>query len=486
MAPKATRNPGDKTEGVKTTRVGRDKGELVGVNKCLMSIVGKPAGKNMLGLGKDAKMSDSTTPAGNQGKEPTLPSTSSKKLCIENNEPLIKPIQGTENVTEIEDNNRKTREKELGPPAGNKQPQTQQLDQFEQLEHESGEGTASTSGPATEREDLHKSLGSPKRWGKITGKDPQFVDWGKDNSDKFYSLTEESDLSSGDHSFGGSDYSEKSEAEQTLSSNKPTVGQLCRQRKSVKTRPCSQEVLENSTSTGGRTLKWDYSGIGLADSPCISNQGSVNGKKERDTGAPACNSSAMGTEAGMLQSIYSSIKELQTETRIKIRRARITTKRLQGTAVSAPPAGLRLILGTAQAHRTPPAHSSCQSGHRGRWPRASVLLTAASPLRSKPAGSCPSAVGRRNSSRLAPPGRCAEAAPSARNPPLGPGQCRFFNLRGSTHGARPQVPPGPLPHLWSRAAVLGGVVGPALARPGVSSAEGAQPRPAFYSQACFL
>ncbi|KAJ1157322.1 hypothetical protein NDU88_010036 [Pleurodeles waltl] len=263
------------------------------------------------------------------GKEPTLPSTSTKNLCIENNEPLVKPIQGTEGVSEIKDNNRETREKELSPPVGNKQSQVQQFDQFEQLVHQSGEGAASISGPATERENLYKSSESPKRWGKITGKDTQIVDWGKDNSDKFYSLTEESDLSSGDHSFGGSDDSETSEAENKSSSNEPTVRQLRRQRKSVKTRPCSQEGLENSTSTGGRTLKWDYSGIGLADSPSISNQGSANGNK--DTGPPTCNSSTTGTEAGMLQSIYSSIKELQTETRIESRRARIAKKRLQGT-----------------------------------------------------------------------------------------------------------------------------------------------------------
>ncbi|KAJ1172832.1 hypothetical protein NDU88_004674 [Pleurodeles waltl] len=121
---------------------------------------------------------------------------------------------------------------------------------------------------------------------------------------------QESDLSSGDHSFGGSEDSKTSEAENKSSSNEPTVRQLRRQRKSIKTWPCSQEGLENSTSTGGRTLKWDYSGIGLADSPTISNQGSVNGNMGTDTGAPACNSSVMGTEAGMLQSIYSSIKDL--------------------------------------------------------------------------------------------------------------------------------------------------------------------------------
>ncbi|KAJ1100819.1 hypothetical protein NDU88_005894 [Pleurodeles waltl] len=62
MAPKTIRNLGDKSEGVKTTRIGRDKGETVGANKRLTSITGKAAGKNTLGLMKDAKMSDSTTP----------------------------------------------------------------------------------------------------------------------------------------------------------------------------------------------------------------------------------------------------------------------------------------------------------------------------------------------------------------------------------------------------------------------------------------
>ncbi|KAJ1110741.1 hypothetical protein NDU88_008088 [Pleurodeles waltl] len=242
--------------------------------------------------------------------------------------------QGTEIVSETEDNNRETSEKKSSPSAGNKQFQVQQFDQLDQLDqptHQSGEGAAGILRPAMEGEDLHKSSASPKKLGKIIGKDPQFVDWGKDNRDKFYSLTEESDLSSGDHSFGGSDDSETSEAENKSSSNEPTVRQLRRQRKSVKSRPSSQEGLENSTSTGGRTLKWDYSVIGLADSSTISNQGLANGNKETDTGPPIYNSSTMGTDAGMLKSIYSSIKELQTETRIESRRARIATKGLQGT-----------------------------------------------------------------------------------------------------------------------------------------------------------
>ncbi|KAJ1079754.1 hypothetical protein NDU88_000008 [Pleurodeles waltl] len=164
-----------------------------------------------------------------------------------------------------------------------------------------------------------------------TRKDPQAVEWGKDNSDKFYSLTEESDLSSGDHSLGGSEDSETSETENKTSSNEPTVRQLRRQRKAVNTRPCAQGPLENVLASGGRTLKWDYSGIGLTDSSSITIQGSANGNKESDIGPPTYGPSAMGAEVGMLQSIYSSIKELQTETRIESRRARVATKKLQGT-----------------------------------------------------------------------------------------------------------------------------------------------------------
>ncbi|KAJ1192699.1 hypothetical protein NDU88_002005 [Pleurodeles waltl] len=151
MAPKTTRNPKDKLDGVKMTCVGRDKGDLVGANKCFTSIIGKPAGKNMPGPGKEAKTSDSATPllevkgksksqstimsflaGGVQDSSPahtTLPSeinpsvtetilsdTSSKKMFIENNKPLIKAIQGSEDSLGTGDSNSVTREKELGPP----------------------------------------------------------------------------------------------------------------------------------------------------------------------------------------------------------------------------------------------------------------------------------------------------------------------------------------------------------------------------------
>ncbi|KAJ1192859.1 hypothetical protein NDU88_002165 [Pleurodeles waltl] len=366
MPPKPTRNLGEKTEGMKVTRVGRDKGELTGANKRLTAVVAKPAVENMSSLGRGAKTSDNTiTPpteikvkgksqstivtflaGGAQDIRPahiippsesnmvgteSIPSIGSMKECTINNDPPLNFRQGMESMPELEGDHRETRGKGLGPSTENKQPQAQQYDWSERLEHQDGEGGVFILRPATEGENSHKALANTKNVGRIVGKDPQTVEWGRDNSDTFYSLTEESDLSSGDHSLGGSEDSETSETEDKTSSNEPTVQQLRRHRKSVKTRSCSQGSPGNPPSTGSRSLKWDYSGIGLADSSSITNQGSAKSNKETDIGPSTYSPSAIGAEAGMLQSIYSSIKELQTETRIESRSARIATKKLQGT-----------------------------------------------------------------------------------------------------------------------------------------------------------
>ncbi|KAJ1200404.1 hypothetical protein NDU88_004228 [Pleurodeles waltl] len=148
------------------------------------------------------------SPGGRRNRRGAM--TRQGKLCTENNEPSVKPIQDTENMLEIKD--REIKEKELGPLTGSNHLQTQQSDQIEQPEPQSREGTVSTTGPVAERVDQHEVHGSPKRWGKTTGKDSQLVDWGKDSSDKFYSLTEESDPSSVDYSLSESEDSETSAA----------------------------------------------------------------------------------------------------------------------------------------------------------------------------------------------------------------------------------------------------------------------------------
>ncbi|KAJ1198438.1 hypothetical protein NDU88_002279 [Pleurodeles waltl] len=95
----------------------------------------------------------------------------------------------------------------------------------------------------------------PKGSNKVFEKDLKSSEWAKDSSDKFYSLTEDSDLSSGEHSLSESGSSETSETGNKSSSNELTVRQLRQQQKCTKTRPGSQEGSEIPTSTGGRTLK---------------------------------------------------------------------------------------------------------------------------------------------------------------------------------------------------------------------------------------
>ncbi|KAJ1201637.1 hypothetical protein NDU88_005443 [Pleurodeles waltl] len=347
-------------------RIGRDKGEAAGLSKHLASTTGKAVGKNMSGLSKDAKMNDNTTPplemnvksksqstitaflsgggqdsssthvtpspeSNVQGKETTPLYISDKEPCIENKDLPAKSAQYIDNLSDTQDINRVVREKVYGPP-GSGQLQIQQSDRSKHWGDQREEETISITGSAVKNDSSTNPIESPKKQDNIS----LLTDWGKDNSDKFYSLTEESDLSSADHSHSDSDESESYEAGNKSLNCEFTVQQI-RQRRSAKPHSDSQECHENATSMSGRTLRWDYSGISLADTSTAGNQGSVNDRNESDMGASAgdignlANNHVNGTEAGILQSIYNSIKELQTETRIESRRARIATKKFQGS-----------------------------------------------------------------------------------------------------------------------------------------------------------
>ncbi|KAJ1208009.1 hypothetical protein NDU88_003399 [Pleurodeles waltl] len=149
-------------------------------------------------------------------------------------------------------------------------------------------------------------------------------------------VKEESDLGSADCSFSETDESEISETGNKSASGECTV-RKARQRKSVKSRSGLQEGSESMASRNGRSLRWDYTGINLADTSTGGNQSSAKDKNGSDPGPAAGEIGAtgrnyeIGTDVGILQSIYSSIKELQTETRIDSHRARVATKRLQGS-----------------------------------------------------------------------------------------------------------------------------------------------------------
>ncbi|KAJ1083104.1 hypothetical protein NDU88_003264 [Pleurodeles waltl] len=162
------------------------------------------------------------------------------------------------------------------------------------------------------------------------------LDWAKDSRDKFYFLTEESDFSSGEHCLSESGSSISSERGNLSSSNEPTVRQMQRQRYCTKTRPRSQEGTKLSASSGSKTSNWDSSCIRLTDTmgttdiSAVGGQQLVNNNMEGSNGDVISDACMVSTNSGMLQPIYNSIKELQIETQIESRRARVATKRLQG------------------------------------------------------------------------------------------------------------------------------------------------------------
>ncbi|KAJ1186911.1 hypothetical protein NDU88_003691 [Pleurodeles waltl] len=106
-----------------------------------------------------------------------------------------------------------------------------------------------------------------------------------------------------------------------------TVRQLRRKSKGLDP---SRDNAESSAPTR-KALKWDYSGTNLMSTvEAHPSQNATKGAEESVYG-PAHTIVDRHTDSEMLQSIYNSIKELQTETRVESRRARLATKQLQGT-----------------------------------------------------------------------------------------------------------------------------------------------------------
>ncbi|KAJ1108425.1 hypothetical protein NDU88_005801 [Pleurodeles waltl] len=175
--------------------------------------------------------------------------------------------------------------------------------------------------PSTKHRNVQNISQSPGGGDKENEKEMKILDWAKDTGDKLYSLTEESDFSSADeHSPSESGGSISSERGNASSSNEPTVRQRRQQRKCTKARSGSQEGTEFSASSGSKTLKWDYSSINLIDVTRTTDMSAMDGQQlvnnNRGTKSDIC---AASTDSGMLQSIFNSIKEFQTETQIESR-----------------------------------------------------------------------------------------------------------------------------------------------------------------------
>ncbi|KAJ1132597.1 hypothetical protein NDU88_010904 [Pleurodeles waltl] len=361
MAPEMARNSGDKTDSAKILRSGKDKGDLIGANRRPVSTVGRQPGRNITGQGKDLKSDDNIIPLPeNRGKSKTqatitsflaggtqesgttlLTSTSGEdqtatesSLGGASSEKTFKEaapqpddggLVGSDSCTMV-------RRKEKDPPISQECPPAQQKataikgGDLSNIKHTRG---------SADVQNISQSL---RGGDKDNEKEMKILDWAKDTGNKFYSLTEESDFSSADeHSPSDSGSSISSERGNASSNNEPTVRQRRRQRKCTKTRSGSQEGTEFSASSGSKTLKWDYSSINLTDvthttdMSTMGGQQLVNNDRGENNGGAKSDIGAASTDSGMLQSIFNSIKEFQTETRIESHRARVATKRLQGT-----------------------------------------------------------------------------------------------------------------------------------------------------------
>ncbi|KAJ1110463.1 hypothetical protein NDU88_007814 [Pleurodeles waltl] len=161
------------------------------------------------------------------------------------------------------------------------------------------------------------------------GRGKKIPDWSGDGGDIFYLLTEESKAISSGCNQSIVEGSTSSESESVSSVVGPTVRPQRQHRKCIKSRSGSTVGAELS-GQNARALKWDYSGTGLMGLEKDSKFDSLpNVDVDEDCQAPSTN--ATSTDAKMLQMIYNTIRELQTETRAESQRARIATKQLQGT-----------------------------------------------------------------------------------------------------------------------------------------------------------
>ncbi|KAJ1172401.1 hypothetical protein NDU88_004248 [Pleurodeles waltl] len=163
--------------------------------------------------------------------------------------------------------------------------------------------------------------------GKI-GRRKKVPDWSKDGGDKFYSLTEDSEVISSGCNQSATDGSISSESESASSAAEATVRQQRRLRRCSKSRAglTGGAVLPGQST---KTLQWDYLGTRLTGSGKIPMTDSLP-NADRSTDCQPLSTSATSTDSEMLQIIYDLIKELQTETRAESRRAQVATKRLQG------------------------------------------------------------------------------------------------------------------------------------------------------------
>ncbi|KAJ1101281.1 hypothetical protein NDU88_006353 [Pleurodeles waltl] len=306
MAPKAGRYSGDKAEGNKTMRIGKDEGDSTGAVRCPISTAAKLSRKNTNSAVKDPKNDDVITPPmevrGIGKAQPTIISylaaeaqekyTEHTLLPPENSQSEIKVVPLGTNREGAPVKMRVSQSDILDSGVGTKEKRDRSLirgigHSAHRSEITVERGAAGDLDDTTITTTTTTTLGT-EGWQYVSSKSMagdkeierslKHPDWAKDGGDTFYSVTEESDITSSE-----------------------------------------QDLNETGSS------------IRLTDVPIVNGQQIANNNSEGNACGLASSTCIASGESGMLQSIYNSIKELQTEARIESRCARVATKRLQGT-----------------------------------------------------------------------------------------------------------------------------------------------------------
>ncbi|KAJ1163776.1 hypothetical protein NDU88_004229 [Pleurodeles waltl] len=333
MAPKAARYSGDKAEGSKATRTGKDKGDSIGAVRRPIATAAKLSRKNTTRAVKDPENDDGITPpmevrekdkiqptiisyltaevqenytehtvpppANSQSEIEVVPlGTNRKGAPVEINKPLIRASQ-----SDILDSGVVTKKKRDGCPIRRigHSAQRSEIPAERGAAGDMDDTTTTTTTLGTEGWQYvsSKSMAGDKELKKSL-KPP---DWPKDGGNTFYSLTEESDITSSEHDLNETGSSISSETGDISSSKEPTVRQQQRHRRHTKVRTGPSEGIESSIFADSETLKWDYSGIRLTDIPIANGQQIVNNNLEGNAGGLASNTCIASDESGMLQSI---------------------------------------------------------------------------------------------------------------------------------------------------------------------------------------
>ncbi|KAJ1106031.1 hypothetical protein NDU88_003434 [Pleurodeles waltl] len=371
MAPKISQNLGEKGEGARAARIKKLNGELIPRSRSPASTLGKLSGKLSAGVIKEVKSSippsstpveDKTQPTimcylkgGSQENNPeyTVPLLVDTQLPLNgkrvadggdrgHSEDAREIAKGKDSLltrlhAEVElleggkDHPAQLKYKEMHIPLGeNMQPSFAEPEIYDVLQASQGKATGPPVGDAG---DLSHMAQSPEAGVEAIGTKKKVPDWSKDGGDKLYSLTEDSDSTNSNQSLTETGASISSESGSFLSPTESTVRQRQRESKGLKVRTPIRDGVELSAQSR-KTLKWDYSGTNLM-STAEAHIPEAQVKAEKRADAPVCSSDlsigTRNTDSEMLQSIYDSIKELQTETRAESRRARLATKQLQGT-----------------------------------------------------------------------------------------------------------------------------------------------------------